>query len=47
VQVLTSGQLPAERVKHLAGGVLRWSESDLPIVGDYDPANAGRTPNAA
>jgi hypothetical protein len=46
-QVLASEALPAERVKHLEGGVYRWYSSGLPMNGQYDPSNAGKTPNTA
>lgn len=39
--------LPAERVKHLDGGVFRWFAAGLPMVGEYDASNAGKTPNTA
>ncbi|EFN56190.1 hypothetical protein CHLNCDRAFT_144920 [Chlorella variabilis] len=45
--VVTSKVLPAERVKHLDGGVFRWFAAGLPMVGEYDASNAGKTPNTA
>lgn len=47
LQVVTSGALPADRVKHLTGGVFSWNAAGLPMVGDYDASAAGRTPAAA
>lgn len=46
-QVVASQALPAERVKHLEGGVYRWYSLGLPMDGQYDPSNAGKTPNTA
>lgn len=31
---------------HLDGGVYGWYQAGLPMVGDYDKSNLGRTPNA-
>ena len=32
---------------HLEGGLFAWYNSQLPMIGDYDTGNAGRTPNIA
>ena len=34
-------------VVHLDGGVYRWFNEGLPMVGEYDGSNAGRTPQIA
>ena len=47
LQVVTSKVLSAEKVLHLDGGVYRWAAAGLPMVGEYDGSNAGRTPNVA
>lgn len=47
LQVVASDTVPAGRVMHLDGGVFRWWNAGLPMVGNYDPSNAGRTPAAA
>jgi 3-mercaptopyruvate sulfurtransferase SseA len=47
VQVVTNDALPASRVKHLEGGVFRWNAAGLPMVGEYDASNAGKTPASA
>lgn len=46
-QVVASNSVPSERVKHLDGGVLRWFQAQLPMVGQYDASAAGATPAAA
>lgn len=44
---MTNDALPASRVKHLEGGVFRWNAAGLPMVGEYDASNAGKTPASA
>ena len=39
--------MAADRVLHLEGGVYRYAAAGLPMTGDYDGSNAGRTPNVA
>ncbi|KAI3426298.1 hypothetical protein D9Q98_008671 [Chlorella vulgaris] len=46
-KVVTNDALPASRVKHLEGGVFRWNAAGLPMVGEYDASNAGKTPASA
>lgn len=43
-KAVTAGGMP---VKHMSGGVYGWYSADLPMFGDYDKSNLGRTPNAA
>jgi len=43
-KAVTAGGMP---VKHMGGGVYGWYSSDLPMYGEYDKSNLGRTPNAA
>ena len=35
------------KVGHLDGGIYSWYQEGLPMVGEYDEKNVGRTPNAA
>ena len=36
-----------KNVAHLDGGVYNWYKSGLPMTGEYNTGNVGRTPNAA
>eukprot|EP00210_Caulerpa_lentillifera_P007809 g7452.t1 len=38
---------PDLAVAHLDQGLLGWFNSGLPLIGEYDASNAGRTPNVA
>ncbi len=44
-QAIEKGQL--KNVAHLDGGVYNWYKNGLPMIGEYDTGNVGRTPNAA
>lgn len=44
-KALEKGQM--KDVAHLDGGVYNWFKSGLPMIGEYDTGNVGRTPNAA
>jgi rhodanese-related sulfurtransferase len=39
--------IPEEQVLHVTGGCAQWARDSLPFDGTYDPAEAGKTPNAA
>ncbi len=43
-KAVTAGGMP---VKHMSGGVYGWYSAKLPMYGEYDKSNLGRTPNAA
>lgn len=47
LQVLASKTADASSVAHLDGGIYGWDAEDLPVDGEYDGSNAGRTPAAA
>ena len=47
MQVVASECMPADRVLHLDGGVYRYAAAGMPMTGEYDGSNAGRTPNVA
>lgn len=38
---------PEFPIAHLDGGIFAWTRTNLPTMGEYDPGNAGRTPNIA
>lgn len=46
-EVLARGLADSSKVAHLDGGILAYYRADLPIEGEYDLSNAGRTPNSA
>lgn len=46
-KVVASEGMPADRVLHLDGGVYRYAAAGMPMTGEYDGSNAGRTPNVA
>lgn len=46
LQAIQSGAISADKCYHLDGGVYRWFTAGLPMTGEYDTSNVGRTPNA-
>lgn len=45
-KAIQSGAISADKCYHLDGGVYRWFTAGLPMTGEYDTSNVGRTPNA-
>lgn len=47
LQLLNSGAVPDGKIMHLNGGIYAWDSEGKDVDGEYDGANAGRTPAAA
>jgi hypothetical protein len=44
-QTLNDGR--TKPIFHLSGGLYQWFQDGFEVVGEFDSANLGRTPNAA